>query len=284
MLRLMVVATAFASVALVPGCGLRRNEGTKQRIIANLPPELVPVTDFHFCDSPVSGSVAFEFQAANGHPYKGTFDGKRLRVEMIKTTSNNDERVTFNSTLRLRVWFVRDQRGASWQSLGDTPAAQPLVIPPCRWWWVEPLESVAITALRDEVNAKHIPGLSLGEFPCSDADLAELAGLRECKVLRVWGTYGKHVTDAGLVHLRELKTLQNLSLSGAPVTDAGLVHLKELRGLQELDLRNTWITDAGLMCLKELKELRRLNVEHTRVTDAGVKALRAALPDIEVSR
>jgi hypothetical protein len=41
----------------------------------------------------------------------------------------------FNSTVAFDVYPVM---GDDRQLVGRTPSEQPLAIPPCKWWWVEP--------------------------------------------------------------------------------------------------------------------------------------------------
>ena len=66
---------------VVSACGgLKANEETQQTIISNLHPQLKPVSDFRFLESTVEGEVMFEFRAANGLMYQGTFDGEYLDV------------------------------------------------------------------------------------------------------------------------------------------------------------------------------------------------------------
>ena len=66
---------------VVSGCGgLKPNEETKQTIMSNLHPQLKPISDFRFLESTVEGEVMFEFRAANGLMYQGTFDGEYLDV------------------------------------------------------------------------------------------------------------------------------------------------------------------------------------------------------------
>jgi hypothetical protein len=205
----------------------------------------------------------------------------------------------FNSKLALQVWFC-DEQGV--KPLGKTPAADPLIVPKCRWWAIQPLAGVSVADAVAEGKAGGVRGLKLDE--ASDDDLAQLSGwptlqaidlswtkitdvglahLKDLKGLQSLYLDGTKITDAGLAHLKDLKGLQTLYLNGTKITDAGLVHLKDLKGLQTLYLGGAQITDAGLAQLKELKGLQILYVGRTQITDAGLRDLRKALPNTQVS-
>jgi hypothetical protein len=164
----------------------------------------------------------------------------------------------FNSKLTLEVWVspkISDRSND--KLLGKTPANAPLEIPACEGWNVVPQAPISFPALVDEINAQHIPGLSLPQ-ETTDADLAKLA---------------------------TLKDLQILDLDVTKVTDAGLAELKKLTNLRTLNLEKTeGITDAAVDHLKELKTLERLNLRGTGVSDAGVTKLQAALPACKIER
>jgi hypothetical protein len=121
-------------------------------------------------------------------------------------------------------------------------------------------------------------GLDLSLTLVRDAGLKELAGLKQLRILDLWGT---RVTDAGLKELAGLKQLQVLNLHDTPVTDAGLKELAGLNQLRGLDLALTEVTDAGLKELAGLKQLQVLNLWGTRVTNAGLKEL-AGLKQLQV--
>ena len=127
----------------------------------------------------------------------------------------------FNSKLAFCVYALVEE-GQPPKVVGETPSAQPLAIPSCRTWWVEPLGPRDMAAVASELDAQGIPGLKL--FPAS---------------------------DDSLVHVKGLKGLLCLNLSSTQVTDAGLAHLKDLKGLKFLDLERTRVTDAGIAELKK---------------------------------
>lgn len=183
---------------------------------------------------------------------------------------------TFNSKLPFRVWAWVEGKGP--RRVGETPAEEPLAIPECEWWAVEPLAGADMQKVREEVKLRRIPGLRL---PCSASD-ADLAGFEELTGLQTLDLRRTQVTDAGLVHLKELKGLETLELWGTKVRGPGLVHVKELKGLKTLGLLGTQVTDAGLVHLKELKGLRELDLWNTEVTDAGAERLRKSLPNTTI--
>src|SRR5882724_7662446 len=69
-------------------------------------------------------------------------------------------------------------------------------------------------------------GLDLSECDVTDADLKQLAGLKNLVALNLWE---RKITDAGLKELAGLTNLVSLYLYGPGVTDAGM---KELAGLK----------------------------------------------------
>ena len=179
----------------------------------------------------------------------------------------------FNSRLKLRVYaLVQRGKHAITVRVGQMPADEPLTIPACHQWWVEPIgptDLATVEALAKEITAQDIPGLEL-----PDAGDDHLARLRDLKGLQFLVVPGPGVTDGGLEHLWQLKGLQWLDLARTKVTDAGLAHLRELKGLRSLDLGFTQVTDAGLAHLRALKGLRELSLSETQVTDAGLAHLR----------
>jgi len=172
----------------------------------------------------------------------------------------------FNSQLALDVYAVI---GGASQLVGTTPSEQPLTIPPCQWWFIDPQRPVDLEKVRQEVEAQGVPGLKLSD--ATDADLEHLKGLTALQWLNVWGT---QVTDAGLEQLKGLTGLQYLHLWATKTTDAGLEHVKGLTALQSLNLSRTQVTDAGLEYLKGLTALRYLYLADTKVTGAGLEHMK----------
>jgi hypothetical protein len=122
----------------------------------------------------------------------------------------------------------------------------------------------------------HLRGLNLSGTQVTDAELADLAELKELKFLWLSNT---KVTDAGLAHLAGLTSLRWLGLSKTKITDAGLTHLRGLQNLQLLRLKHTKVTDAGLAHLAGLTELADVSLEGTEVTDAIRERLRGPIED-----
>jgi len=176
---------------------------------------------------------------------------------------------SLSSRLALDVYVLVEEHAQS-KRVGYTPAPEPVAIPPCWYWWVEPVPPVDMEAVAHEVEAQGIPGLRLRV--ASDADLAHL---RDLNALRMLGVAYTQVTDAGSAHLRDLNALRMLDVAYTQVTDAGLAHLKALNGLRMLDVAYTQVTDAGLAHVKDLSGLQTLRLECTQLTDAGLAHLKA---------
>jgi hypothetical protein len=199
----------------------------------------------------------------------------------------------FNSRIALCL-YVQARENENPTELGVTPAPKPLVIPPCYAWWVMPLGSVDMPAIRREIREQKIPGLCLyaekqADLPdlkdlgpietlvlrghgVTDAALADLKGLKTLKRLSLEAT---DVTGAGLASLAGQEGLSSLSLSNSRVTDSGMAPLKALAALETLDLRCcTQITNAGIANIKCLASLRSLDLSYTQVTDAGLGSLK----------
>jgi hypothetical protein len=65
--------------------------------------------------------------------------------------------------------------------------------------------------------------------------------------------------------------------------DTAVVQVARLTEIQYLYLVSS-LCDADLTKLKVLRKLRLLELRGTRVTDAGIKALKQALPSLEITR
>ncbi|MEQ8786998.1 MAG: hypothetical protein RIC55_11890 [Pirellulaceae bacterium] len=89
--------------------------------------------------------------------------------------------------------------------------------------------------------------------------------------------------DILLKHLAPFPELSTVGLAGTALTDAGVDYLLNLPRLEALTLNDTALTDAGLAKLATCRALRVLDVRGTRVSTAGVEALRAKLPQLEVT-
>jgi len=62
----------------------------------------------------------------------------------------------FNSAVPFEVF---SERGGALYPVGTTPSAQPLMIPASKSWYVEPVYPVDMEKVRQEVEARKIPGL-----------------------------------------------------------------------------------------------------------------------------
>src|SRR5262245_53660354 len=80
------------------------------------------------------------------------------------------------------------------------------------------------------------------------------------------------VTDADLSELAGLKQLQALNLAGTKITDAGLKQLPSI-ALRHLDLHSTQVTDAAFKQLARFAQLEALFLHRTAVTGAGIGEL-----------
>ncbi len=123
--------------------------------------------------------------------------------------------------------------------------------------------------------------LNLSATQVTDAGLPLLQGLPKLRVLRLNNTA---VSDAGLQALRGLGELRDLSLVNTRVTDEGLAALVGMKRLERLALGGPAITDRGLAALRGLPQLRDLDLFGTRVSDAGITQLKAALPQLRLTR
>ena len=122
--------------------------------------------------------------------------------------------------------------------------------------------------------------LHLDHTEITDEGLKLLASLPSLEILDLKGT---RITDAGLAEVGRLTRLKGLYLTRTGITDAGLAHLKNLEKLETLILWDTRIGDAGLEHLGSLGYLQEVILWNTAVTPRGVAALKAALPDCDVS-
>jgi hypothetical protein len=91
------------------------------------------------------------------------------------------------------------------------------------------------------------------------------------------------VRDDDLRSLSAFPRLRCLDLDGTAISDAALAWVACNSYLEELWLESTGITDAGLAYLHSLPRLAFVSLAYTEVTESGVAALRAAMPNAEVS-
>lgn len=132
------------------------------------------------------------------------------------------------------VVFLPDGRSPR-MPLARNAAAQELLLPECRTWYLEVEEvfggvsSEARSKLYALVGELAIPGISVSNLPeIDDHDLEEIARIGNLTHLRISGRVHKHmetpsVSDKGLASLSHLRGLQTLELSEFPsLSDAAI--------------------------------------------------------------
>ena len=67
------------------------------------------------------------------------------------------------------------------------------------------------------------------------------------------------------------------------MTDEGISRLANLTSLEYISLNKLDVTDKALVTLQKLPALRRVELHGTKVTLEGISALKAALPECEVT-
>jgi len=210
-------------------------------------------------------------------PYGPRYSARELLLRILGERSKESAETSiirrfpsrkFDSDLPLRV-YVEPPVGKG-PLLGSTPTPQPLEIPECDFWYVQPsgpLSDNQWEALVCELTEKEIPGLELPE-ETKDEDLNHISKLKNLRVLNLRSAH--NIGDAGLVHVASLTNLEFLVLRHTKITDAGLEHLKVLTNLVSLRLNSTRISDKGLKALVGLSNLTGLDLSQTKVTDAGL--------------
>jgi hypothetical protein len=76
----------------------------------------------------------------------------------------------------------------------------------------------------------------------------------------------------------------HVDMQGTGVQDKDLEQLKHIANLKSLDLRGTRITDKGLTHVQALGALEQINLVRTETTRDSVERLKAARPNLEVTR
>jgi hypothetical protein len=183
---------------------------------------------------------------------------------------------TFNSKLAFSVWSETSPGLVEgWKNLGITPAPEPIQIPACYAWGIEPEEKTTFQQAVAEAVAAQAPGVASTFWaPATNQDLLvlkrQLPGLR---ALIIWES--PKVTDAGLAELKNFKSLRHLALQHCnEITDAGLAHLKDIRELQGFELGYCdKISPAGLACLKDIQTLQVLVLNGDNINDAALAQL-----------
>jgi len=114
----------------------------------------------------------------------------------------------------------------------------------------------------------------------SDRDMELLDGLPALEVLNLTFT---QITDRGVAKIAGIRRLKALSLDQTRVTDKGFAALGDLPQMEVLNLNATELTDASVEVLKKLQTLKILVISNCGFSDQGLAALRAALPDTEIT-
>jgi hypothetical protein len=109
-------------------------------------------------------------------------------------------------------------------------------------------------------------------------ELNQFEFLRNFMRLTDLSLQGTSVADADLANLAGLKQLMSIDLSDTQIGDRALRHLAGLSNLQKLDLAGTRITNAGLDQLTGLSRCKELNLRRTAVTPVGIARLSARYP------
>lgn len=108
------------------------------------------------------------------------------------------------------------------------------------------------------------------------SDIRPLMGLTTLEYLNLSGN-----KISSIAALSELTALDELSLKGNGISDFS--PLSNLVLLDMLDLTSTGITDSSLQYLYKLKDLRRLALESNSISLKGYNALKAELPNCNIS-
>ena len=94
---------------------------------------------------------------------------------------------------------------------------------------------------------------------------------------------GQHISIDGVGYIRKQRGLRILSLQGTSIDDQDLELLARLKDVRQLDLMDTKVSGSGLKHLYGMKSLRHLWISRAHISPADVSALRAKLPQLEVS-
>lgn len=268
-----VAVALFAGLGMTEATGLTNVRGTVIRLFSPDGTLVVEVDDPGVSvtidgeEMVISGTGAKEIRLKPGQ-YKllASKDGKVVRQELVTVTTNGRQVV--------RVSKEAGPTGA------DPGVIEPKVADPDR----RAAEYVLSVGGRVQINdiARFIDRpADLPNAPfrltcvwaewkpkLDDAGLANFAGCRHLKELRLWQTLA---TEKGLAHLKDCKSLTTLSLHSNLLTDAALGHFAGCDDLQVLDLHSCYkITAAGLAHFKDYKRLKTLVLRHVRVGDAAL--------------
>jgi len=114
----------------------------------------------------------------------------------------------------------------------------------------------------------------------TDADLACLKNLRMLADLQIGP---REFTDSGLGHLAGLTQMERVALGGSKLTDAGIRHLAGMKKLRFLNVssaaEDAKLTDETLRFLGQFKQLSWLDItSDIPFSPAAVRRLQSELP------
>jgi len=86
--------------------------------------------------------------------------------------------------------------------------------------------------------------------------------------------WASKLDDAALANFAGCKHLKTLKIWGAPVTDKGLVHFAECRDLETLEFTSNTVNDAALKMFEPCTKITRIALNSKNVSDEGMTAFR----------
>jgi serine/threonine protein kinase len=82
----------------------------------------------------------------------------------------------------------------------------------------------------------------------------------------------KTLDDAGLANFAGCRNIKSLRIWDSPVTEKGLAHFADCRDLETLQLKSDTITDAALNVFAGCDKLTRIDIESKSISDEGMTA------------
>ncbi len=120
-------------------------------------------------------------------------------------------------------------------------------------------------------------------IPLGDATLI-LESLQQFPQVRMLRLGGTEIQDLNaLENLSSCSQLQVLELGNSGLNDSALEPIARVSTLVDLDISDNDFTDAGLKTLYALKHLKHLNLMGNDLSVEAMKALRQALPGLEIT-
>jgi internalin A len=118
-------------------------------------------------------------------------------------------------------------------------------------------------------SRESLDDLWLGDVPCTDEVLREVARLPRLRYLTLTGT--KH-TDAGLAALADAPALRDVILSGDVFGNAAAKHLARVESLRSLTFLGTRADGTGFAAFAETR-LHTISLTRGQISTAGLKEL-----------